>query len=237
MRVQCVHCEADNEVEGLAAVEGGFGFACATCARVSVLAPIAASTPAPTPAPAAAKTSTPPPRATPPPDERPPPGQIECPKCSLWQPERTRACRRCGLVFAFAATGRARLPGDPLAGHPLAERLRAEWTRLRENLDDEEGHRAFVRLCAENDALEFAGQCYRRTHGLHDEDPRIAAHRQKVMVAAMSRVGRLEQRATEETRARVRQLIMLTVAAFILAAFAFGYYLLTRYQVLRQHDG
>lgn len=140
-------------------------------------------------------------------------------------------------MFAYAATGRARLPRDPLDGHPAAVGLQTRWETLASDLDDASGHHAFIAACAEADALEFAGQTYRRLADRHPEDPRIAGYRQQVLKAAMARVGQVSERALQVDRTRARRLFALLVAAIVLLVFAFGYYLLTRYQVARQFDG
>lgn len=157
-------------------------------------------------------------------------------------------------MFAYAATGRARLPGDPLDGHPAAAGMRARWEALAADLDDAAGHQAFIRGCAEAGLLEFAGQSYRRLADLWPEDERVAGFRQQVLQAAMARIGAElpgslasgrsagrsaggsgRGRAVDHTR--MRRLVALLIAAMVLLIFAVGYYLLTRYQVARQFDG
>lgn len=140
-------------------------------------------------------------------------------------------------MFAYAATGRARLPGDPLEGHPAAGTIRARWAALAADLDDRAGHQAFIGLCAEADLLEFAGASYRRLADEHPDDERVADYRQQVLKAAMARAGRAGQRALSTDRNRMRRLLALLVAALVVLVLAFGYYLLTRYQVARQFDG
>lgn len=225
MRVHCDRCRAPADLDRLDAVDGGFGFRCAACGAVNVLAP--------------APDAAPPAPSQPPTDrEPPPPGTVECPKCQHWQPAGGRACHRCGLMFAYAATGRARLPGDPLEAHPAAATIRAKWAALADDLDDTEGHHAFIRLCAEADLLEYAGFCYRRLADRgRGEDPRVAAYRRRVLEAAMAGVGRVASRAVERDTTRLRRLVALLVVAAIVFIFAFGYYLLTRYQVTRQFEG
>jgi hypothetical protein len=156
-------------------------------------------------------------------------------------------------MFAYAATGRARLPSDPLAGHPAAAGMRARWEALAADLDDAAGHQAFIRGCAEAGLLEFAGQSYRRLADLWPEDERVAGFRQQVLQAAMARIGvelpgslpgRLSARSAGGSgrgravdHTRMRRLVALLIAAVVLLIFAVGYYLLTRYQVARQFDG
>lgn len=257
MRIHCTGCEHVADLDRLDAVEGGFGFRCPACGSVNVLAPAAGvstspaasaptvgASPPPERRPPASATGDPtapdptdePPSADPAEPPGPPPGTVECPKCQHWQAEGDRACHRCGLMFAYAATGRARLPGDPLAGHPAADAIRKRWAALAAELDDTAGHHAFIGLCAESDLLEYAGFCYRNLARGRQEDPRIAAYRRRVLDAAMARVGRVEQRVDAETR-RLRGLVLLLVAAVIVFILAFGYYLLTRYQVTRQIEG
>lgn len=239
MRVHCTACDHGADLDRLDAVEGGFGFECPACSKVNVLA-AAGGTGAQTPAEDDPPTATPPAddsASEPPPvDAGPPPGTVECPKCQHWQPSGDQACHRCGLMFAYAATGRARLPGDPLEGHPAADSIRRKWQTLAGDLDDTEGHHGFIRLCAEADLLEFAGFCYRKLAAGRSGDPRIAAYRQRVLEAAMARVGRMEHRVDVQTR-RLRTLVILLVAAVIVFILAFGYYLLTKYQTTRQYDG
>lgn len=246
MRIHCTACDHAADLDRLDAVEGGFGFACPRCGSINVVAPAgeAPRSPADDRSPAAegpdadepstvAAAVAPAPES----DRGPPPGTVECPKCQHWQPTGDQACHRCGLMFAYAATGRARLPGDPLEGHPAAEAIRRKWAALSADLDDTDGHRAFISLCAEADLLEYAGYCYRKLAARsRDADPRVVAYRQRVLEAAMARVGRVEQRVDAQTR-RLRTMVILLVAALIVFILAFGYYLLTRYQVTRQYEG
>jgi len=235
MRIQCTACDHPADLDRLDAVTGGFGFACGSCGVVNVVAPAGHESPSEAePAPSADTRVRRPPAAhlT---DVTPPPGTVECPKCQYWQPTGQSACHRCGLMFAYAATGRARLPGDPLEGHPAEQTIRRRWQALAADLDDVEGHRAFIQMCAEADLLEYAGVCYRRL-AARSADPRIAEHRQRVLEAAMARVGRIKQRVDVDTR-RLRNLIVLLVAALIVCILAFGYYLLTKHQVSRQFEG
>lgn len=231
MQVRCPHCDTRANLERLDAVPGGFGFVCGTCAEVAVLAPAAQGgrhddgehDPRP-----ASETSRP---------ARREPERVECPKCAHRQRPGDEACHRCGLMFAYAATGRARLPLDPLDGHPAAATIRAKWATLAADLDDRAGHHAFIGLCAEAELLEFAGLSYRRLADEHPDDERIADYRQQVLKAAMARAGRAGQRSLSTDRNRMRRLLALLVAALVLLVLAFGYYLLTRYQVARQFDG
>jgi hypothetical protein len=141
------------------------------------------------------------------------------------------------LKFAYVATGNAVLPGDPLTGNSSATLLRARWAVLEANLDDKDGHHAFIVLCGEVQALEFAGRCYRRLSDRDAEDERIASYRQRVIQAALLRAGRLETKAANFAKGRVRSLIVLLFGALVVLGFAVGYYLLTRYQVFWQHNG
>lgn len=226
MEITCQRCGASADVERLEAVPGGFGFTCGACTHVNVLAPVAA--PAPAPAGPAPATPPPAPRAL-------QPGEVECPKCGHGQRD-PEACHRCGLVFARARDGR--FDGDPLAGHPAAEAIRQRWEALSADLDDAEGHHAFIRMCAEADLLEYAGQCYRRLGrgAAAEEDARVASYRQRVMQAALARMGRVERKAVAGDK-RLRNLVLLTLAALILLGFAVGYYLLARHQAGMQLNG
>lgn len=242
MQVRCPHCDTHTDLERLDTVPGGFGFVCLACGEVAVLAPAVAghqrggddddrrngghSDGRGDGANISARDAA-----------RAEPARVECPKCSHRQPPGDEACHRCGLMFAYAATGRARLPVDPLEGHPAAETIRARWAALAADLDDRAGHQAFIGLCAEADLLEFAGASYRRLADEHPDDTRVADYRQQVLKAAMARVGRAGQRALSADRNRMRRLLALLVAALVLLVLAFGYYLLTRYQVARQFDG
>ncbi|MCB9549299.1 MAG: hypothetical protein H6706_26140 [Myxococcales bacterium] len=214
MEVLCAHCGGSDDRDGLEALPGGFGFTCQVCGEATILAP-----------------RDPAPRAAAPAPE----SGVTCPKCGHHQDD-AEACHRCGLLFALAASGQVVL-SDPLAGRPEAEGLRARWADLAGRLDDEAGHRAFIELCAAANALEFAGQCYRRlTPPGGEEDERVADYRQRVIKAAMARVGLLEQRALGR-QSRLRGLFILTLAALIVLGFAIGYYLLTRHQARWQLNG
>lgn len=255
MRVQCPHCQVSVDLDRLDAVEGGFGFVCPRCAATAVLAPAAAGPAASLagprgdgrpdgpgrvdamPAAATGARLSSPARSPSPSSHVAIEGLVECPKCGHRQPPGADACHRCGLMFAYAATGRARLPGDPLDGHPAAASIRARWQALAADLDDTRAHHDFIRMCAESDLLEFAGQSYRRLADTLPEDERVAALRQQVLKAAMARVGQVGERAVSADRSRMRRWLALVVAALVLLVFAFGYYLLTRYQITRQFDG
>ncbi|MCA9545572.1 MAG: hypothetical protein KC613_14305 [Myxococcales bacterium] len=247
MRVTCRECAGAVDLDGLKPVEGGFGFDCPHCAAVNVLAPVAAepspeartASPAAPPEPARASEAVPAePPAAPEPDraEPLPPGMTECPKCAHRQYDDD-ACHRCGLDFARYRAGQARGLLDPLAGHPLADTLRRRWAELSQRLDDEQGHRDFIGLCAEHKLLEYAGQCYRKAAAGRPEDPRITAYREKVIQAALVRVGRLEARAQRVVSNRLRGMLVVGVVAFIFLAFAVGLWLLSRYQTQWQAAG
>ena len=242
--VKCQQCGQSADLAGLDAVPGGFGFTCATCGQVNLLAPVAmpsppSEIPSPAPEPTSGHVDAPaaPVESTRPQDAPPPPGIVECPKCTHRQPVGDESCHRCGLKFALVATGQARLPGDPLAGNPSATLLRNQWSTLSQNLDDVQGHHAFIALCGETQALEFAGQCYRRLGDLDREDERIADYRQRVIQAALLRAGRMDQKAEHYAKSRLRGLLVLLFGALVILAFSVGYYLLTRYQVFWQHNG
>jgi len=231
-------------------VPGGFGYTCPHCGHVNLIAPAAAAPSADSATTNAASTEpqgaplAEAPAATPtpaPPSSRPSAAArsdlVECPKCAQKQPPGDTACHRCGLKFAYVATGRAVLPGDPLSGNPSATLLTARWAALEADLDDEEGHRAFIALCGEVQALEFAGHCYRRLGDRDGEDERVAGYRHRVIQAALLRAGRLDERANNFAKGRLRSLFALLFGALVLLGFAVGYYLLTRYQVFWQHNG
>lgn len=229
MRVTCDRCGSPEERAGLDAVAGGFGFVCGVCDAVNVLAPVMAEPARQDAAPGPRVAEAPAPLG---------PGEIACPKCGNVQRD-PKACHTCGLVFAKVDADLARrFARDPLEGHPAGARIRARWAELAGDLDDEEAHRGFIRLCAETDLLEYAGQCYRRlTAPGQPEDPRVAAYRQRVLAAAMAAVGRLERKQTTHDSGKLRGLIALTFGALVLLGFAVGLYLLSRYQKYWQADG
>ncbi len=232
MRVTCSACGAASDRQGLDALPGGFGFECPGCGHGNVLAPMAPPA-APPPAPRADAGEAAPSATPPEPDDRGefdlPEGMSACPKCGHVQRDAD-ACHRCGLMFSLVASGRAAFSTDPLEGHPSAKELRELWGRLKKDLDDDEGHRRFVERCSLEDALEFAGDCYRRlTSPGQPEDPRVGAYRQRVIAAAMARVGD-HGRRMERAERKVGRLVVLLVAAIILLGFLVGYYVITRQQ-------
>lgn len=238
VQVVCQNCEAPSERDGLDALPGGFGFVCAECGHESVLAPVAAvPDPAPTPTvePTASAAIEAPAEPVVPPTPAPlgldAHGQIVCPKCQHRQSD-PEACHRCGLLFANVEAGRAHFDTDLLANVAAADLIRARWTSLAADLDDAAGHLAFVELCALHDALEFAGDRYRRLA----DDARVAPYQKKVVQLALARVP-LESRAMTQNDTRTRRLIVLTIAALILLGFAYGYYLLSQHQTHWQGNG
>lgn len=238
VKVSCQRCGVLQERAGLDAVPGGFGFECAECGETNVLAPVVQ--PAPDEPEPDARSSD---ETGSPPDPRPPaerragdPGLVTCPKCGHEQRDPD-ACHRCGLMFSRARARGLRFDDDPLEGHPAADSIRARWAALAEDLDDVEGHHAFIRMCAESNLLEYAGTCYRRLAERHAEDERVAGYRQRVIQAALIRVGSLEQQATDRVNTRLRGLLVLAVGALIVLGFAVGYYLLMRYQTSWQAHG
>lgn len=255
MRVECESCQRLVEIGGLQPLDGALGFQCPACGATNRLATATSPAPEaarPTPtltkppanpptseaesatgprpgrtgsdhAPAPPATAAP--AATKPPGPRPPEGARTCPKCGHVQND-DYACHRCGLVFARYTAGTA-ASFDPLAGHPLADAIRARWADIRDRLDDEAAHEAFVRLCVEHDLLDFAGTCYRRlTPAGAVEDPRVARYRERVVQLALTRIARVEGRRTQALSHRLRVLMLLTFVALIGLAFAAGYYLI-----------
>ena len=186
MRVDCQRCAQAHELESLGVVEGGFGFSCEGCQHLNLLAPIQGSGP--------------------PASE----GPVSCPKCAHRQ-SNEESCDRCGLRFSQEAPQRS--SEELLGEHPMREALIERWGSLREALDDEEGHSAFIALCAQERLLEFAGHCYRREEG---EGPRRVAYRQRVLQLAMSHVGRFEREGIEESKRFKRMFLMSLIALFIL---------------------
>jgi hypothetical protein len=139
-----------------------------------------------------------------------------------------QACARCGLVFAKVASGQAKLPPPPT----VAPALRGRWTQLRERLDDTEAHFAFIEACSVQNALEFAGHCYRTlTPPGQAEDPRVAVFRERVLRQAAARVQLMTSpRAAEAAdRARhARSLVGALVVAFFIGLFTVGYWYTTQ---------
>lgn len=226
VRVECSHCQTLIEIAGLAAVAGGLGFICEKCGGVSVLAPVIQ---APVQATAPPSVQAPPAQAPPAPSRQAsvPEGHAACPKCGQLHPlDASESCARCGLVFAKVANGSARLPAAPT----VMPALRGRWIQLAQELDNMAAHHAFIEACAAQDALEFAGFCYRSlTPPGQLEDPRVAGYRDRVLRQAVARVSMLATpRATEEND-RTRKLVTALVAAFILLLFALGYWYMARY--------
>ncbi len=229
-----IHAAVD--LEGLTPVAGGFGFVCTPCGATNVLAPVPGAGPDEVPAPQAPAEAPAPSAPAPAPSPPLPPGMTECPKCAHRQYEHD-ACHRCGLDLERFRSGKLQALLDPLAGHPLADELRARWAALSGQLDDTQGHRDFIALCAEHGLLEFAGQCYRKAAAGREEDARVTAYRERVIQAALVRVGQLEGRAQAVLNTRVKSLILVAVLAFIFLAFAIGFWLMSRYQTQWQAAG
>lgn len=246
MRVECSRCRQLVEVAGLSPVEGGLGFSCSSCGGVSVLAPVVPAAPVPTVSapsvpsgPAALSLSKHPieaPKASTPSEPvgilatapALPPGFSPCPKCSAPYASDVKACARCGLVFAKVASGRAKLP-PPLV---VAPALRERWAQLAVRLDDTEAHFAFIEACGAQNALEFAGQCYRAlTVPGQLEDDRVAVFRDRVLRHATVRVQLVANpRAAEAVaeRQRAQRLTGALVVAFFVGLLAVGYWYSTR---------
>ncbi len=224
MRVECSHCRELVEVPGLSAVPGGLGFTCTACGGVSLLAPVVA-------APAPAPTPPPPSRAAPVAAPALPAGYDACPKCRALHPVEgagSEACARCGLVFAKVAAGTARLPTAPV----VAAALRGRWEQLRTDLDATDAHFAFIEACGAQNALEFAGHCYRGlTPPGHAGDPRVAAFRDRVLRQAAARVQMMVPSRDASPADAVhsnRKLIGGLALAFMIALFGVGYWYVTQ---------
>ena len=141
------------------------------------------------------------------------------------------------MSFAYAATGRAQIPPDPLIGHPDEDRIRNTWSRLRDELGAKEAHEAFIQECAQLGLLNFAGQCYRELVDHYPDDERVSDYRTRVINAAMAQAGRLEMRVQRHLSDRSRSLLILCFGALILLGFAIGYYLIMRSQTAWQFNG
>ncbi|MCK6571946.1 hypothetical protein L6V77_12720 [Myxococcota bacterium] len=223
MRVECSHCRELVEIAGLSPVVGGLGFACPRCGGVSLLAPVVPAAPAPVVAPSPAEAP-----AAPAPASALPPGFSPCPKCGAPHAADVLACARCGLVFAKVASGQAKLPPPPV----VAPALRGRWAQLAARLDETEAHFAFIEACGAQNALEFAGHCYRTlTPPGQAEDPRVAVFRERVLRQAAARVQLVSSpRAAEAAagRQRTRSLVGALVVAFFIGLFTVGYWYSTR---------
>ena len=184
---------------------------------------------------------------------RPPPGQVACPKCGHWQADPS-FCHRCGLDLIRASRGELDLRPEPLEGHRLTEQANKAWARIAGHLEDVEAHRAFIALCAEHGLLEFAGQCYRRAElalrqggtgeamESHPADQaqaaqRLSEYRQRVIQAAMARIGTGDLRARGIDPAKVRRWLLLTALALLFLGFAVGMYIFSRYQNFWMQNG
>jgi hypothetical protein len=199
---------------------------------VSLLAPVVAA-PAPTPAAPAPKAApAPAPKAAPAPAAPAlPAGYDACPKCGALHPVEgagSDACARCGLVFAKVAAGTARLPPAPV----VSAALRGRWEQLRTDLDATEAHQAFIEACGAQNALEFAGHCYRGlTPPGHAEDPRVAAFRDRVLRQAAARVQMMvpsRDASPAEAAQASRKIIGALILAFMIAMFGVGYWYVTQ---------
>ena len=155
--------------------------------------------------------------------------KLRCPKCELPRAEGMRACPRCGLDFDKHRRGRTRwLDARPRATSPARAVVEARWEQLRNELDDEDAHRAFIQLCAQQDMLDLAGQFYREAERTTDH-PGVAGYRERVLKAAMARLGQVTRGSLDaETTLRRRTLITLTFGAVLVLLLAVGYLLASR---------
>lgn len=155
-----------------------------------------------------------------------------CPKCGWRQPQLNRECHRCGLDLVRWAQGQIQLPAQELAHHPMLPVAQQAWAKAEAALDDAATHHAFIRLCAQHDLLEFAGQRYRELaeRATHPQAAaQIAAYRQRVLQAAFAQLKPLAQ-AQEFSPQRMRTWILWLAFAALFAAFAVGLYLFSQYQ-------
>ena len=162
---------------------------------------------------------------------------FSCPKCGLVQSLENDACHRCGLDFSRAGKLGDNALWDPLRGNPYGPTLRARWSVVSADLDDADGHRDFIRDCAEFGALNFAGACYRILGDDAPDDERIERYRSQVIKAALAHSGHLDRRVKEEFKTRTSSLLVLCFGALILLGFAIGYYLISRSQTVWQFNG
>lgn len=197
-------------------MEGGFGFTCAHCGAANLLAPVAIPEVEAVPDTA--------PESTAPKCPKP-----KCPKCGLRRADGP-SCVRCGLSFELHAAGKTSIV-DPLGDVADSDTWRARWADLEHRTHDTAAHRTFIDACAAAGLLEFAGACYRALSDAQPvEDEQVASYRARILQIAMAHHGGLEPAFRDDSSARLRLLIGLTVAATILAILAGGYYYMSRYQ-------
>jgi len=126
---------------------------------------------------------------------------------------------------------------DPLADHPMGPMIKGRWHEIKEDLGQTEAHLAFIALCAEQNALNYAGQSYRR---LLDQDPnneKADEYRQKVLNAALAHAGHLEDRVSQAVEKGRRGLSTLLVGMTIFLLFALAFYWLSNHQAAWHFGG
>ena len=232
MKLTCSNCNAVSDVAALVELNGQFGFICRDCGAHNTVelggtTPLESRGIVPVTDDVTHDEDHPlePIHRPVEPDLNPP--SQKCPKCGYDNPLNVRACHRCGLNFAYASRQGYSHSRDGLVGNPAADALRERWARLKDDLDNVQGHGEFIQLCAMNGALQYAGTRYRELGDADPEDDRIATYRDRVIAAALAHSGRLETRAKDMVNNRLRSLLVLLFGALVLLGFAIGYYLLT----------
>ena len=126
---------------------------------------------------------------------------------------------------------------NPLADHPQGRLIKTRWQAIEGDLANAEAHLSFIALCAEYQALNFAGQCYRRILDQDPENERADGYRQKVLNAALAHAGHLEERVADAVEKGRRGLSTLITGLTIFLLFALAFYWLSRNQAAWHFGG
>ena len=150
---------------------------------------------------------------------------VKCKKCLFVQPEGSRACNRCGLLFSVAR----RLPStqvfDGLPDSPLSDTLRAQWKNIADATADTTAHHKFIDLCAARGHIQFAGYCYRTALSQSQDDAVIRhLHDYQALVIKRATAVMVASAPSESGSRLTHQLIMLSIGALLILGLAFLYF-------------
>jgi hypothetical protein len=124
------------------------------------------------------------------------------------------------LAARGGGAARERVPttnGLTASGSAKDDGLDAAWSTVRERWQDEAAHDRFLRLCATQDQLAFAGHCYRSALDEAPDDPIAKRGKDRVLAQALAL---LAAHATPRSDRTTLKKVVRAVVAFVTLVIA-----------------